>query len=55
MYLRMYIHLYIHAHPSHPLIWPQPDMRRLKQKIKGVLERKLGSGDQAHPLLKSSR
>jgi len=37
-----------------PFVSTQPDMRRLKQKIKGVLERKLGSGDQAHPLLKSS-
>ena len=29
-------------------------MRRLKQKIKGVIDKKLGSGDNAHPLLKSS-
>ena len=29
-------------------------MKRLKAKIKGVIERKLGSGDSTHPLLKRS-
>ena len=37
-----------------PFLGVQPDMRRLKQKIKAVIERKLGSGDKTHPLLKSS-
>lgn len=31
-----------------------PDMRRLKRKIKSVIDKKLGSGDDAHPALKSS-
>ena len=55
---------------SHPLSWedimgstpegPDPvqltqsDMRLLKKRIKGVIERNLGSGDSTHPLLKSS-
>lgn len=37
-----------------PFLACQPDMRRLKLKIKGVINKKLGSGDNAHPLLKSS-
>jgi hypothetical protein len=37
-----------------PFLSAQPDMRRLKQKIKVVIDKKLGSGENAHPLLKSS-
>jgi len=37
-----------------PFLACQSDMRRLKLKIKGVINKKLGSGDNAHPLLKSS-
>mmetsp|Transcript_47323 Transcript_47323/g.115236 ORF Transcript_47323/g.115236 Transcript_47323/m.115236 type:complete len:510 (-) Transcript_47323:146-1675(-) len=37
-----------------PMSMAQPDMRRLKRKIKGVIERNLGSGGETHPLLKSS-
>jgi len=39
---------------SDPFLACQPDMRRLKLKIKGVINKKLGSGENAHPLLKSS-
>jgi len=37
-----------------PFLSAQPDMRRLKQKIKVVIDKKLGSGENAHPLLQSS-
>jgi geranylgeranyl pyrophosphate synthase len=37
-----------------PFQLARPSMRRLKQKIKIVIDNKLGSGDKAHPLLKSS-
>ena len=37
-----------------PFALTRQDMRRLKQKIKVVIDKKLGSGDKAHPLLKSS-
>jgi len=46
------------SHGSHgspdPIQLAQADMKRLKTKIKGVIERKLGSGDSTHPMLKSS-
>jgi geranylgeranyl pyrophosphate synthase len=37
-----------------PILFTQSDMRLLKKRIKGVIERNLGSGDSTHPLLKSS-
>ena len=37
-----------------PIQYTQSDMRLLKKRIKGVIERNLGSGDSTHPLLKSS-
>jgi len=37
-----------------PLELVQGDMRRLKRKIKAVIDRNLGSGGETHPLLKSS-
>jgi geranylgeranyl pyrophosphate synthase len=37
-----------------PVQLTQSDMRLLKKRIKGVIERNLGSGDSTHPLLKSS-
>ena len=37
-----------------PIQFTQSDMRLLKKRIKGVIERNLGSGDSTHPLLKSS-
>jgi len=37
-----------------PMLVVQEDMKLLKKKIRGVIERNLGSGEDAHPALKSS-